>query len=64
MKYKRCFSLTSELKRACMSEKMYRYKAQYSLDYENGIENAVLRKPETPEMFWRRSSCASRFTPP
>ena len=30
--------------------KMYRYKAQYSLDYENGIENAVLLKPQTPEM--------------
>ena len=29
---------------------MYRYKAQYSLDCENGIENAVLRKLETPEM--------------
>lgn len=28
---------------------MYRYKAQYSLDYENGIENAVLHKPLTPE---------------
>ena len=26
------------------------YKAQYSLDCENGIENAVLRKLETPEM--------------
>jgi len=30
--------------------KMYRYKAQYSLDCENGIENAVLLKPQTPEM--------------
>ena len=29
--------------------KMYRYKAQYSLDCENGIENAVLLKPQTPE---------------
>ncbi len=28
---------------------MYRYKAQYSLDYENGIENAVLHRPLTPE---------------
>ena len=33
-----------------MSGKMYRYKAQYSLDCENGIENAVLLKPQTPEM--------------
>ena len=30
--------------------KMYRYKAQYSLDCENGIEKAVLFKPQTPEM--------------
>ena len=30
--------------------RMYRYKAQYSLDCENGIENAVLLKPQTPEM--------------
>ena len=29
---------------------MYRYKAQYSLDCEKGIENAVLLKPQTPEM--------------
>lgn len=28
---------------------MYRYKAQYSLDYENGIENAALHRPLTPE---------------
>lgn len=30
--------------------KMYRYKAQYSLDCDNGIENAILLKPQTPEM--------------
>ena len=30
--------------------KVYRYKAQYSLDCENGIENAVLLKPQMPEM--------------
>ena len=29
---------------------MYRYKAQYSLDCENPIANAVLLKPQTPEM--------------
>ena len=29
---------------------MYRYKAHYSLDCDNGIENAVLLKPQTPEM--------------
>ena len=35
---------------AAYERKMYRYKAQYSLDCENGIENAILRKPQTPEM--------------
>ena len=35
---------------AAYERKMYRYKAQYSLDCENGIENAVLLKPQTPEM--------------
>lgn len=35
---------------AAYERKMYRYKAQYSLDCENGIENAVLQKPPTPEM--------------
>ena len=35
---------------AAYERKLYRYKAQYSLDYENGIENAVLWKPQTPEM--------------
>ena len=39
-----------------MSEKMYRYKAQYSLDCENGIENAVLLKPQTPEMVLEENS--------
>ena len=35
---------------AAYERKMYRYKAQYSLDCENGIENAVLLKPQTPEI--------------
>ena len=30
--------------------RMYRYKAYYSLDCDNGIENAILLKPQTPEM--------------
>ena len=29
---------------------MYNYKAHYSLDCDNGIENAILLKPQTPEM--------------
>ena len=28
---------------------MYNYKAHYSLDCDNGIENAILMKPQTPE---------------
>ena len=28
---------------------MYRYKAHYSLDCDNGIENAIRLKPQTPE---------------
>lgn len=42
--------LADERAEAAYERKMYRYKAQYSLDCENGIENAVLRKPQTPEM--------------
>ena len=40
----------AERAEAAYERKMYRYKAQYSLDCENGIENAVLLKPQTPEM--------------
>ena len=41
---------SDERAEAAYERKIYRYKAQYSLDCENGIENAVLRKLETPEM--------------
>ena len=40
----------AERTEAAYERKMYRYKAQYSLDCENGIENAILMKPQTPEM--------------
>ncbi len=40
----------SERAEAAYRRRIYRYKAQYSLDCENGIENAVLPKPQTPEM--------------
>ena len=40
---------SDERAEAAYERKMYRYKAQYSLDCENGIENAVLLKPQTPE---------------
>ena len=40
----------AERAEAAYDRRMYRYKAQYSLDGDNGIENAVLLKPQTPEM--------------
>ncbi len=50
----------AERAEAAYERKMYRYKAQYSLDCENGIENAVLLKPKTPEMLLDKSSFRSR----
>ena len=40
----------AERAEAAYDRKMYRYKAYYSLDNDNGIENAVLMKPQMPEM--------------
>ena len=40
----------AERAEAAYERKMYRYKAYYSLDCDNGIENAILMKPKTPEM--------------
>lgn len=34
--------------------KKYRYKAYYSLDYDNGIENSVIYHEETPEEIYER----------
>lgn len=34
---------------AAYERQIYRYKAQYSLDYDNGIEKAVIQHPPTPE---------------
>ena len=39
----------AERAEAAYERKMYRYKAHYSLDCDNGIENAILMKPQTPE---------------
>ena len=41
----------SERAEAAYDRRMYRYKAHYSLDCDNGIENAILMKPQTPEGF-------------
>ena len=40
----------AERAEAAYDRRMYRYKAHYSLDCDNGIENAILTKPQTPEM--------------
>ena len=40
----------AERAESAYDRRMYRYKAHYSLDCDNGIENAVLLKPQTPEM--------------
>ena len=40
----------AERAEATYDRRMYRYKAYYSLDCDNGIENAILMKPQTPEM--------------
>ena len=41
---------SDERAEAAYERKMYRYKAHYSLDCDNGIENVILLKPQTPEM--------------
>ena len=40
----------AERAEAAYDRRMYRYKAYYSLDCDNGIENAILLKPQTLEM--------------
>ena len=40
---------SDERAEAAYERKMYRYKAQYSLDCENGIEDAVVHRSPTPE---------------
>ena len=39
----------TERAEAAYDRRMYRYKAYYSLDCDNGIENAILLKPQSPE---------------
>ena len=40
----------AERAEAAYDRRMYRDKAYYSLDCDNGIENAILLKPKTPEV--------------
>ena len=39
----------AERAEAAYDRRMYRYKAYYSLDHDNSIENAVINRPLTPE---------------
>ena len=48
----------SERAEAAYDRRMYRYKAHYSLDCDNGIENAILMKPQTPETLCRSNGSA------
>lgn len=41
--------LKDKREKQAYERQMYRYKAQYSLDYQNGIETAVLEHSRTPE---------------
>ena len=42
-------SLSDKRAEAAHERQMYRYKAQYSLDCDNGIEDAVVHRSPTPE---------------
>ena len=50
----------AERAEAAYDRRMYRYKAYYSLDCDNGIENAILMKPRYRRCFWRKNSFRSR----
>lgn len=41
--------LADQRAEAAYERQMYRYKAHYSLDHNNGIEKAVVQHPPTPE---------------
>ena len=41
--------LSDKRAEAAHERQMYRYKAQYSLDCDNGIEDAVVHRSPTPE---------------
>ena len=40
---------SAERAEAAYDRRMYRYKAHYSLDCDNGIEKAIVQPPPTPE---------------
>lgn len=41
--------LSDKRAEAARNRQMYRYKAQYSLDCDNGIEKAIICRPPTRE---------------
>ena len=43
----------SERAEAAYDRRMYRYKAHYSLDCDNGIENAILSQRNNRRLRWR-----------
>ena len=45
---------SDERAEAAYERKMYRYKAQYSLDCENGIEHHILFREKTPEELYEK----------
>ena len=53
----------AERAEAAYDRRVYRYKAHYSLDCDNGIENAILMKPRYRRCFWRKNSFRSRSMP-
>ena len=46
---------------AAHERKIYRYKAHYSLDFGNGIEKAVAKRPLTPEEILEDRQCREQL---
>lgn len=53
--------LLDKRKEAARQRQMYRYKAQYSLDYGNGIENAIVQHPPTPQEILARKEAELHY---
>ena len=47
---------------AAYERRMYRHKAHYSLNREDGIENDAINRPLTRRKSWSRSSCERKCT--
>ena len=55
---------SDERAEAAYERKMYRYKAQYSWTVRMELKMRSCESWRRRRCFWRKSSCASRFTPP